>query len=92
MAYSAAKHAVFSDRMKNWMNSFQNLRDELARLDEIYTNETSSGSDESFIDTSNATKQEHIDGIVMMRALVDFSEGNAVATSDRRSNISAFTQ
>lgn len=92
MAYSTTKHAVFSDRMKNWMNSFQNLRDELARMDEIYTNETSSGADAAFLDTDNATKQEHVDGVVMMRAMVDFTEGEAVATLDRRSNITAFTQ
>ena len=92
MAYSLEKHSVFSDRMKNWMNSFQNLRDELARMDEIYINETVSGADADFVDTSNATKKEHIAGIVFMRDLVDFTEGNAVSTLDRRSNISAFTQ
>jgi hypothetical protein len=92
MAYSAPKHDVFSERMKNWMNSFQNLRDELARMDEIYTNETASGADAAFVTTDNASKQEHIDGIVLMRALVDFTEGSAVATLDRRSNITAFTQ
>ncbi len=92
MAYSAEKHAVFSDRMKNWMNSFQNLRDELARLEEIYTNETTSGDDVDFVDTANASKQEHIDGIVFMQGLVDFVEGGVVPTLDRRSNITAFTQ
>ena len=92
MAYSAEKHAVFSDRMKNFMDSFQNLRDEMARLNEIYTNEAISGAHADFVDTPNATKQEHIDGIVLMRRLVDFVEGNAVATLDRRSNITAFTQ
>lgn len=92
MAYSAEKHSVFSGRMKNWFNSFQNLRDELSRLDEIYLNETVSGADVAFIDTDNATKQEHIDGISLMRDLVDFVEGGAVTTLDRRPNISAFTQ
>ncbi len=92
MAYSAEKHAVFSDRMKNWMNSFQNLRDELARLEEIYTNETTSGAHADFVDTGNASKQEHIDGIVLMQSLVDFVEGGVVPTLDRRSNITAFTQ
>ena len=92
MAYSAPKHDVFSQRMKNWFNSYQNLRDELARLDEIYTNETASGTDAAFVSTDNATKQEHIDGIVFMRAVVDFTEGAAVSTLDRRSNVSSFTQ
>jgi hypothetical protein len=92
MAYSAAKHSIFSSRMKNWFDSFQNLRDELARMDAIYVNETSSGADSDFVDNSTATKQEHIDGIVFMRALVDFTEGNAVSTLDREANITAFTQ
>ncbi|KKN09817.1 hypothetical protein LCGC14_1042900 [marine sediment metagenome] len=92
MAYSAEKHAVFSDREKNWFNQFQNLRDEAGRLDEIYTNETTSGADADFVDTPNASKQEHIDGIVFMRRLVDFVEGGVVPTLDRRSNITAFTQ
>lgn len=92
MAYSRAKHGVFSERMKNWFNSFQNLRDELARLDEIYTNETASGADTNFTDTSIATAQEHDEGIVFMRAVVDFTEGGTVPVLDRRNNISAFTQ
>lgn len=92
MAYSASKHEVFSKRMEHWMNTYQSLRDELAKIDEIYTNETSSGGDAAFTDTDVATEQEHIDGIVFMRALVDFTEGNAVSTLDRRPNITAFTQ
>ncbi|KKN09809.1 hypothetical protein LCGC14_1042820 [marine sediment metagenome] len=78
------KHAVFSDRMKNWFNAFQGARDELARLDEIYTNETVSGAHADFVDTPNASKQEHIDGIVFMRGLVDFVKGGVVPTLDRR--------
>lgn len=92
MAYDSNKHAIFSDRMKAWFDSFQNLRDELIRLDEIYINETTSGADVAFVDTGNATKQEHIDGIVLMRAMKDFVEGGAVATLDRTSNVTAFTQ
>lgn len=92
MAYSQAKHNVFTDRVQDWMGSFQNLRDEASRIDEIYTNETSSGADAAFVTTSNATKQEHIDAIVFMRAFVDFTEGGVVSTLDRRSNITAFTQ
>jgi len=92
MAYSADKHAVFSGRMRNWFLAFQGLRDELLRLDEIYVNETASGEAAEFVDTDIATKQEHVDGIVFLRAIKDFTEGTAVATLDRRSNISAFTQ
>ena len=92
MSYSAAKHQRFSERMQQWMKTFQAQRDELARIDEIYTNETASGGDAAFTDTDIATEQEHIDGIVMMRALKDFVENSAVATADRTQSISPFTQ
>ena len=92
MAYSARKHIVFSVRLKNWFGSFQNLRDELARLDEQYVHETASGTDENFADTEIASVQEHIDGIVFMRALKDFVEGGVVSQLDRTSNITAFIQ
>lgn len=92
MAYSAPKHAVFSDRMKNWFNSVQNSRDEGARLLEIYAHETASGTHVDFVDTSNATKQEHMDGIVFMEAFVNFVEGGDITKLDRTSNITAFVQ
>ena len=92
MAYTAKKHGVFSHRMENWFGSVQALRDEIAKLDEIYTNETASGTDESFVDTVIATKQEHIDGIVFGRAFVDFVENGVVPQLNRTSNITAFTQ
>ena len=93
MAYDADKHGHFSRRMQHWFKTFQVLRDELTKLDEIYTNETSSGSDAAFVTTGIATKQEHIDGIVFMRALDDFNDGSAaVSQTDRRSNITAFVQ
>lgn len=92
MAYSANKHDVFSGRMKNWFNSLQNLRDELGRLDEIYTHEAASGDDDAFTDTDIATKAEHVAGIVFMRALVDFVENGVVSQADRTSNITPFAQ
>ena len=92
MAYSAPKHEVFSDRMRDFFGSVQNLLEEGERLDQIYINETASASDVAFVDTSNATKQEHIDGIVFFRAYRDFIVGNAVVTLDRRPNISPFVQ
>ncbi len=92
MAYSAPKHRVFSQRMKAWFEALQNLRDEAVRLDEIYTNETASGSDAAFQATNVATKQEHIDGIVFLRAFKDFIENGAVSRADRVPNITPFTQ
>jgi len=92
MAYSAGKHTTFSRRMQNFFNTFQSLRNEMASLDELYINEAASGGDAAWVDTPIATATEHTDGIVFMRALTDFCEGGVVATSDRRSNITAFVQ
>ena len=92
MAYDANKHDVFSQRMKNWFEQFQNLREEAERLDAIYTQETASGGDSEFKDTARATKQEHIDGIVFMRAFKDFVENGAVSRADRVPNITPFIQ
>ncbi len=92
MAYSAPKHDVFSDRMKAFFGSIQNLLEEGERIDQIYLNETASGADADFTDTDNATEAEHVAGIVFFRAYRDFIVGNAVATLDRRPNISPFIQ
>ena len=93
MAYDTTKHQRFSERVQQWFMTYQALRDEMARIDEIYTNETSSGSDAAFVTTDIATKHEHIDGIVFMRALDDFTDGSAaVSQTDRRANITPFTQ
>ena len=92
MAYTANKHDVFSRRMENWMKTVQALRDEIAKLDEIYVNETASGADDAYTDTAIATEAEHTDAIVFGRAFVDFIENGAVSTLDRTSNITAFTQ
>lgn len=61
----------------------QNVRDECEALDAIYTNETSSGSDPSFTDTSLATKDEHIDVILLARDIDKFFTNQAVSTLDR---------
>ena len=93
MAYSAANHDVFSERMKNWFGSIQNDLEEGERLDQIYVNETVSGSDADFIDTAIATKAEHQDGITFFREFRDFIKGTAaVSQTDRRDKISPFTQ
>ncbi len=69
MSYSAAKHEVLSDRIKNSMVSFYDVVNrEMETIDDVYINETDSGGDVDFTDTENATKQEHVDAIVAMRA------------------------
>ena len=69
MAYSAAKHAVFSNRVKASMVALHDsINREMEVLDDIYTNEAISSAHADFTDTDNATKQEHVDAINAMRA------------------------
>jgi len=92
MAYTAQNHQHFSERCRRFFLRFQSLREEAGKLDEIYTNETLSGSDPDFDDTSIATKQEHIDAIVFMRAMKDFVENGSVSQLDRTQTITPFVQ
>ena len=92
MAYTAANHVVFSNRIDAWVKQLQDSLDEFARLDMIYLNETGSGSDGDYVDTDNGTAAEHTDVITLGRALVAFAEGDAVATLDRRPIMSPFLQ
>ena len=93
MAYNAQKHDKFSDRMTLLFHAIQSVLDEGEKLDQIYLNETGPGTDPAWVDTENATADQHVDGITFYRALRDFVDGSAQPPqSDRRSNISAFTQ
>lgn len=92
MAYTAAKHEVFSRRYRNFMSSLQGLREEAARLLAIYTNEAVSGAVETFTDTDIATKNEHINVMICCGDLKKFWENAAVGTLDRQVWITPFTQ
>lgn len=92
MSYEAANHEVYSERTKNWCKAAQSLLEEARRLDSIYVNETASGTAADFIGNDNGTKLEHLDVVAMFRAYIDYIEGNAVATKDRRPVLSPFTQ
>lgn len=92
MAYTAANHEAFVERVQKQMVTFQGLLEETETIDQIYINETASGGDPDFVDHSIATSAEVIDTVVFMRAYRDFITGNAVATLDRRPNISPFLQ
>jgi hypothetical protein len=92
MAYTTRSHRLFSQRVENWMKTFQSLRDELERMDEIFVNEANEGADPEFVTTPNGTKQEHIDALTMMRDLRLFIENGAPDSADRTQVITAFTQ
>jgi len=92
MAYGSAKHAIWTERCKNYAKTVQAVWEEGQRLNEIYTNETASGSDAAFVANSLASKQEFIDMVVLMQAFDAFLNNSAVATADRMANLTPLTQ
>lgn len=92
MSYTKQNMNVFSSRCRAFMASFQNLRQEAAKLDAIYENEAGSGSDPEWVDTNGITADEHIDVILMCRDFKKFIENEAVATIDRQVWITPFIQ
>jgi hypothetical protein len=92
MAYDSAKHDVFSERCKNHAGAMLALWEEGQRLNEIYVNEAESGAHAAFVTNTIATKQEYIDLIVAIQAYDAFINNAAVATADRMTNITPFTQ
>ena len=93
MAFDANNMQVFSQRCQNFATTLWSAFEEGERLYQIYLNETSSGADPDFDDTSIATKQEHIDLIVLYLAFRDFVDGNAaVPQVNRQPNLTPFLQ
>jgi hypothetical protein len=74
--YDAAKHTVFSQRVRNFVSHLQALREEAARLDLIYTNEAESGSHGDYGDTDIATATEHTEAVVFMRSFETLMSDN----------------
>lgn len=69
MSYGASKHAVLSNRIKASINSLHDtINREMETIDDIYINEAEGGTHAAFVANENATKQEHIDAIVAIRA------------------------
>lgn len=69
MAYDANKHHKFSQRCQNFIQNLRNAYEEAGKIEDIYTNETGSGSDPAWVDTPIATAGEHIDAILVMQRL-----------------------
>jgi hypothetical protein len=92
MSFSANKMDIFSRRIQNLVLALQDVREEGARLDAIYTNETVSGTDPAYDDTTIATASEHTDIINLIRDLDKFFTNQAVSQADRQTNLSPFTQ
>lgn len=96
MAYSAEHHAVFSQRMKNWIQNLNQAYIEAGALDDIYLNETASGTDPAWVDTANATAAEHVDGIVLLRRIRDAlamdGQSQTLTAEDQTSRMTPFLQ
>jgi hypothetical protein len=92
MSFDADNMTMFSRRMQNLFLRIQAVRDEAAKLVEIYVNETTSGADSEFTDTPIASKQEHIDGVTYLLDVAKFHDNEAVTTTDRTQLLTPFLQ
>ncbi len=92
MSFTEKDMHSFSQRCKAFMASLQNLRQEGAKLEAIYTNETGSGSDPEWTDTNGIAEAEHVDAILMFQDLKKLCENLSVATLDRQQWITPFIQ
>ena len=80
MAYSAANNQTFHDRMRRCMAALHEVAFvEGVKLDQIYTNETASGTVDAWVDTDIADAAECVEGIVLIRALQAWITDNSHA-------------
>lgn len=96
MAYDANKHNVFSDRCKAFITNLHNAYIEAGKLDDIYLEESASGTDPAWVDTSNATAAEHVDAIIVMRRLRDAlafdGQSNTITPEDQTARFTPWLQ
>lgn len=91
MAYDANTHNQWAQRVTGLMRTVWQLKQEAETLDEIYTEESASGTDPDFGDTSNNTEQELIDAVTFMRLIKPLCDGSsAISQTDRTANITPF--
>ena len=88
--YTQFHHQNFQNRLTNWFRTFQQLREEAVRLDNIYVHEANSAAEPAFTDTAYNTVTELTDGITFMRAIETAVTGGEVLSIDRISNITPF--
>ena len=96
MAYDANKHQVFSQRCRNFIRELDNLYTEAGKIEDIYTNETGSGTDPAWVDTGIATAVEHVDAILVMQRLRDMlamdEQNQVIAVEDQTARLTPFLQ
>ncbi len=92
MSFTTQNMNTFSQRCKTFMASVQNLRQEAAKLEAIYANETASGADPEWGDVNGVLAAEHVDAILFFQDFKKFCENEAVAQADRQQWITPFVQ
>lgn len=88
MAFSAAKNAVFHERVKNYAVAMQNLREEGERLKDWYFQEISGNAD--FVDTPQSTTSEVVAMINYMTDFEKLNSSEAVSADARRISLIPF--
>lgn len=93
MAWSAAKNAIFFQRLQNLAAAAQNLREEGQRLRDVLALEASPSAvdDPAFIDTTTATKAAAKNLIGYCGDFALFNEAGAVSTFNRKDFLTPFT-
>jgi hypothetical protein len=89
MAFDASQNQAFYDRVAAFARSLQGDREEAQQLVDIWNAEGISG-DPDFVAVPPHTTGEITDMITVSLALLDFFNNAAVATADRKANLTPF--
>lgn len=89
MAWNTSNNGVFFERLKNWAKSYQGIRDEGQRLNDLWVAEGVSSSGD-FTEVDGITPAEATDLIVMLVAVKDFTENEVVSQGDRVPTLTPF--
>jgi hypothetical protein len=92
MAYTSENHDTFCIRMQRLMQRFQAAREEALKLNAIYVNETTSGTDPEFTDHSIALKTELQDAVTFCTDIEKFVDNQVVPQEDREQWMTPFLQ
>ena len=91
MAYTAAMHQVWKDRVKAAFQQQQALQEEAARLVAIWRDEAASGTDPNFVDVDGITVAQLNAAVTQFSEFEVFMDGSAPTTQeDRRPRVSPF--
>ncbi len=87
MAWNPSKNQLLFARLISFGRAIQGIREEAARLDELWNSESVS-VDPDFVDARNVSKADATSMITMAQDIAKFMDNEAVPTGDRVSIIS----